>query len=205
MAYKFVESHEEYLVILGKYKNYKKNTYLTMSLEEKIDFFDGIHTNNVPMFDENGNDTLGTLWDYNEICKEFIRKPEMFSVTDISKFLAMLDDNCYEPSFMDDTLKVIRSIIRHYKTDGAVFLLTHLSDVPERGKQYGLCDSLRYLIVNDDTFPFLKAAVTQIDGSARELLREMINGEISGVTRLSEYAQGTELERIRELETLVGG
>jgi len=203
MAYKPIETHEEYLEILKKYKNYKKNTYLSMSLEEKIDFFDGIHTDNVPMFDENGNDTLGTLWDYSEISKEFIRKPEMFSLTDISKFLDMLDDNCYQPSFMDDTLKVIRSIIRYYKTDGAVYLLNNLSKVPERGKQYGLCDSLRYLIVDDEAFPYLKEAAAQTDGSARELLRGILNGDVKGVPRLSEYAQGRELERIRELETLV--
>ena len=129
MAYEPVKSHEEYLKILEKFKDYKKNTYQTMSLEEKIDFFDGIHTDHVPMFDENGNDTLGTLWDYGEISREFIQHPEMFSVSDISKFLEMLDDDCYQPSFMDDTLKVIRSIIRFYGKDGAEYLLTHLSEI----------------------------------------------------------------------------
>lgn len=41
---------------------------------------------------------LWTLWNYSEICKEFIQCPEMFSVTDISKFIDMLDDDCYQPS-----------------------------------------------------------------------------------------------------------
>ena len=107
MAYKPVKTHEEYLKILEYYKEtkkIKKDTWKSMSLEEKIDFFDGIHTDHVPMFDENGNDTLWTVWNYGEICNEFIQHPEIFSVTDISKFIDMLDDDCYQPSFMDDEI-----------------------------------------------------------------------------------------------------
>ena len=203
MAYKPVESHEEYLKILEKYKGYKKNTYQSMSLEEKIDFFDGIHTDNVPMFDENGNDTLGTLWDYGEISKEFIQHPERFSLEDISKFIDMLDDNCYQPSFMDDTLKVIRSIIRFQGKDGVIFLLTHLSDVPEQGKEYGLRDSLRYLIVDDVTFSYLKEAITLVDSSVQDFVRQIIDGEVSGLQCLLKYAEGTELERIHELKKII--
>ncbi len=203
MAYKPVQSREEYLKILKNYKEYKKNTYQSMSLEEKIDFFDGIHTDHVPMFDENGNDTLGTLWDYGEITKEFIQHPEMFSLTDISKFIEMLDDNCYQPSFMDDTLKVIRSIIRSQGKEGAVFLLNHLSDVPECGKEYGLCDSIRYLIVDDVAFPYLKEAVTAVDSSVLELVRQIIKGEMEGVPPLTRYADGIVLERIHELEMII--
>lgn len=200
MAYEPVKSHEEYLKILEKFKDYKKNTYQTMSLEEKIDFFDGIHTDHVPMFDENGNDTLGTLWDYGEISREFIQHPEMFSVSDISKFLEMLDDDCYQPSFMDDTLKVIRSIIRFYGKDGAEYLLTHLSDVPDRGKGYGLCDCLRYLIVDDIAFPYLKEAAALVDPAVCGFLLQIIRGEISGVSGLLRYAEGAEQERICELQ-----
>ncbi|MCM1467321.1 MAG: hypothetical protein NC086_04170, partial [Alistipes sp.] len=181
MAYKPIESHEEYLKILENYKDYKRGSYQSMTLEEKIDFFDGIHTDHVPIFDENGNDTIGTLWDYNEIRKEFIQHPEMFSLEDISKFLEMLNDDCDEPSFMDDTLKVIRSIIRYQGRDGAVFLLNHLSDVPECGREYGLYRSLGYLIVDDTAFPYLKEAVSFVTPSVLEFLLKIINGEIAGV------------------------
>lgn len=199
MAYEPVKSHEEYLRIL---QNYKKKAYKAMTWKEKIDFFDGIHTDHVPMFDENGND-IGTLWNYGEICKEFIQHPEMFSLDDISKFISMLDDDCYQPSFMDDTLKVIRSIIRFYGKDGAAFFLAHLADVPEQGKQYGLCDSLRYLITNDITYPYLKEAVMSADSYVQHLLCQIFNGEIVGVYRPSKYAAGTELDRIHELEAII--
>lgn len=202
MAKRLAVSHEEYLKNVEKYKDYQKNTYLSMSLEEKIDFFDGIHTNHVPMFDEDGG-TLWTLWDYGEISKEFIRHPEMFSITDISKFLEMLDDACEEPSFMGDTLKVIRSIIRFYGKDAAVYLLTHLSDVPEGGKEYGLYYSLGYLIADDAAFPHLKEAVVSVDPSVQNLLRHIIKGKIAGVPKLSACAEGTTLDRIHELEAII--
>ncbi len=205
MALKPVESHEEYLKIIEKFKDYKKGDYKSMSLEEKINFFDGIHTDNVPMFDEDGNDTLGTLWDYGELTKEFIEHPEMFSVNDISKFLEMLDDNCYQPSFMDDTIKVIRSIIRFYGKDGAVYFLTHLSEVPEHGVQYGLSDSLRYLICDDITFPFLKEALISVDKSVQKLAVQIINGEIDNLPCLLKFVEGKELERIEELKSILSG
>lgn len=157
MPYRPVESHEEYLKILENYKDYKKNTYKSMTLEEKIDFFDGIHTDHVPMFDENGNDTL----------------------------------------------KVIRSIIRFYGKSGAVFFLAHLSNVPEQGKQYGLCDSLRYLITDDITYPYLKEAVMSADSYVQGFLFKILNGEIVGVYSPLKYAKGVEADRIKELKAMM--
>lgn len=100
-------------------------------------------------------------------------------------------------------LKVIRSIIRFRGTDGAVFLLTHLSDVPEHGKEYGLSDSLRYLIVDDVTYPYLKKALMLVDSSVQRLVRQIINGKIAGLPNLLKRAIGTESERIQELEMLL--
>lgn len=195
MAYRPVQSHEEYLEILEQYRDYQKGAYRSMSLEEKIDFFDGIHTDHVPGSDENGND-MWTLWDYGELAKDFIQHPEVFSVTDISKFIEMLDDDCYQPSFMDDTLKVIRSIIRYHGKDGAVYLLNHLSDVPQRGKEYGLYDSLQYLIVDDTAYPYLKEAVMAVEPSVQQQVSQSID-------QLKTWVDDIGLERIIELKGIV--
>lgn len=202
MEHQALGSREEYLKNLEHYRALKKDAWQSMSLEEKIDFFDGIHTDRVPMFDENGNDTLWTIWNYGEICNEFIQRPEMFSISDISKFMEMLDDDCYQPSFMDDTLKVIRSIVRFYEKDGAIYFLSHLSDIPEQGKEYGLCDGLWYLIVDDITFSYLKEAIAVVDSSIRNLLFQILHGEISGAS-LWEFAEDIEQERLCELEALL--
>ena len=200
MAYKPIQTREEYLKIVEEYKDYKKDDYQSMSLEEKIDFFDGIHTDHVPMFDEEGN-TLWTQWDYGELTKEFIQQPEIFSLTDILKFIEMLDDTCYEPSFMDDTLKVIRSIIRFHGKEGTTFFLNHLSDIPERGKQYGLFLGLRYLIVDDTVFRNLRESIKTVDSSVQTLVLQIINGKVEGVPGLKQHsADEIELKRIKELE-----
>lgn len=196
MAYEPVMSHEEYLEIVKQYKDYKKGTYRSMSLEEKINFFDGFHTDHVPMFDENGNDMPGTLPDYVDLMHEFIHHPEVFSLTDISKFLEMLDDDCYQPSFMDDTLKVIRSIIRFQGKAGAVYFLKHLPDVPQHGKKYGLHYSIHYLVADDSAFQYLKEAVSEVEPSVQALV-------IQSIKDLKSYTDETGLGRIRELEQII--
>ena len=56
MAYEKIESHDEYLKTVEQYQDYEAGTYQSMTLEEKMDFFDGVHTNRVPLFDEDGDD-----------------------------------------------------------------------------------------------------------------------------------------------------
>lgn len=38
------------------HQDYEAGTYQSMTLEGKMDFFDGVHTNHIPLFDEDGND-----------------------------------------------------------------------------------------------------------------------------------------------------
>ena len=73
----------------------------------------------------------------------------------------------------------------------------------KRGQEYGLCDSLRYLIADDITFPYLKEAIPLTDVALRDLLTRIMHGEIAGVTSPLKYAAGVERERICELETII--
>lgn len=79
---------------------YEAGTYESMTLNERIAFLDGIHTNNIPLFDEDGDD-METADDYYSIRDDFLNHPEQFSLNDIPAFLEMLDDSCYQPSFME--------------------------------------------------------------------------------------------------------
>ena len=64
----------------------KKQEYY-MTLKEKMDFLGGVHTNNVPLFDEDGDD-MDTFDDYTAIRDEFLNHPEQFSLNNI---LDMID------------------------------------------------------------------------------------------------------------------
>ena len=70
---------------MEQYQDYEAGTYQSMTLEEKMDFFDGVHTNHIPLFDEDGDD-MDTSDDYYAIRDEFLNHPEQFSLNDILVF-----------------------------------------------------------------------------------------------------------------------
>ncbi len=142
-----------------------------------MDFFDGIHTNHVPLFDEDGDD-LDTAEDYAAIRDEFLGRPEQFALTDISAFLEMLDDSCEQPSYMDTITKIIHNIARHYQSEGVEYLVSHLQEVPQRGYELGFIVNLRLLIQDDATYPFLKDAVGRINSDTAKRLRQILSGDV---------------------------
>ena len=113
MAYDRITSHDEYLKAVEQYQNYEAGTYQSMTLKERMDFFDGIHTNHVPLFDEDGDD-MDTADDYYEIRDDFLNHPEQFALDNILDFIEMLDDSCDQPSFMDTIINIIHHITRYY-------------------------------------------------------------------------------------------
>ena len=86
MADRKTQSHEEYLEIVEQYRDYEAGTYKSMTVKEKMEFLDGIHTDRIPLFDEDGDD-MDTSDDYYAIREEFLNHPEQFSLDDILIFL----------------------------------------------------------------------------------------------------------------------
>lgn len=213
MAYQKIESHDEYLKIVEQYKDYKAGTYKSMTRKEKMDFFDGVHTDNVPLFDEDGDD-MDTLDDYYAIQEEFLNHPEQFSLNDILAFIEMLDDSCYQPSFMDTITKVIHQIVRFYQLEGVVFLLSHLHEVPRRGYEFGLFVTIRRIMNDDITYPLMAEALSVITPDTLKLIQKILNGrdmpnvlESDGSTSafpvFDECGSEMELERKAELENVI--
>ena len=56
--------------MVEKYSDYEAGTYQYMTLREKMNFLDGVHTDNIPLFDEDGDD-MDTSDDYYAIRDEF--------------------------------------------------------------------------------------------------------------------------------------
>lgn len=173
MAYEKIESHDDYLKIVEKYQDYEAGNYQSMTLEEKMNFFDGINKNQVPLFDEDGDD-METSDDYYAIRDEFLEHPEQFSLNHLLDFMKMLDDNCDQPSFMDTTIKIIRNIACHYQLEGVTYLLSHLHEVPDSGYQCGLL-GIAHCLANDDTvYPLVREALTQISPRNREFVLQLL-------------------------------
>ena len=77
-----------------------------------------------------------------------------------------------------------------------MYLLNHLSDVPQRGKEYGLYDSLHYLIVDDTAYPYLKEAVMAVEPSVQQQVCQSID-------QLKTWVDDIGLERIKELKAVM--
>lgn len=213
MAYQKIESHDEYLEIVEKYSDYEAGTYESMTLNERIAFLDGIHTNNIPLFDEDGDD-METADDYYSIRDDFLNHPEQFSLNDIPAFLEMLDDSCYQPSFMETVTTIIHNIARHYQSDGVVFLLSHLQEVPRRGYGCGLFGIVYRLIKDDATYPFMKTAIGLVSSDTLNLLHRIFagtdmpevleqDGKTSKFPVFDECGDETVLKRKQELEKMM--
>ena len=213
MAYEPLESHDEYLKAVEQYQDYEAGTYRSMTLEEKMNFFDGIHTNHIPLFDEDGDD-MDTSDDYYAIRDEFLEHPEQFTLDHILEFIKMLDDNCYQPSFMDTIMNIIHNIVCYYQLGGVTYLLSHLHEVPSRGYELGLFHNVRYLIKNDAVYPLVMEALTQISPDDREFVLQILEGTnmpailgINSETRkfplLSECGDEIEMKRKDELTDII--
>jgi len=204
MAHKKIESHEQYLKVVEQYKDYEAGTYQSMTLTEKMDFFDGIHTDNVPLFDEDG-DEMNTFDDYDAIRDEFLDHPEQFALDNILDFMEMLDDSCYQPSFMDTIVKIIHNIVRFYQLEGVTYLLSHLNQVPRRGYEYGLFWSVRYLINDENVYPIVKESLGQIRSKEREFVLQILEGNTpeGKIPLLAELGNEMEQNRKAELEDII--
>lgn len=208
MAYReTIKSHDEYLEVVEQYKDYKVGTYKSMALREKMDFFDGIHTDRIPRFNEDGDD-MDTFDDYCMIKEEFLSHPEMFSLEDILSFMEMLDDWHYQPSDMQTIVEIIKNIACSKGIDGVAFLVSHFKDVPECGRWYGMHWVFHFLIREEESYMMLKEAVKRVDSSARKMVQHILRGEENTAVpetkgEIKHLPPIDESERKMELESII--
>ena len=168
----YLKHHLEVLAMqdamMEKYKDYRRGTYESMSLQEKMDFLDGVQKEFIPIFDKNGND-MDTECDFFSIQKEFKENPQMFTMENMVALMHMLDDECFEPDMMHQLVIMIRRIAVYYETKGICFLLEHFYEVPKEGMWYGHFRIMQSLM-NEEYYPLLKKAVMQCAQTGREQL-----------------------------------
>lgn len=208
MTYQKINSYDEYLKIVEKYSDYEAGTCQSMTLKEKMNFFNAVHTDSIPLFDEDGDD-LETSDDYYSIRDEFVNHPEQFSLNNILAFLEMLDDSCYQPSFMENITTIIHNIVRYYQLEGVNFLLSHLSVVPEKAYLFGLFVNMRCLIKDEETYQLMKEAIKLAKPDTVILVQKILSGEDmpevlgSKFPIFDECADEIELKRKQELEDII--
>lgn len=163
--------------MMEKYKDYRRGTYKSMSLQEKMDFLDGVQKEFIPIFDDDGMD-MDTLVDFWDIQKEFAETPQMFATEDMVTLLHMFDDECFEITMMHELARIICRIAVHYGKEGICFLLEHLDEVPKEGRWHGYVRVTQFLMAGEDYF-LLKEAVTQCTQPGRELLLAILSDSLN--------------------------
>lgn len=158
--------------IMEKYKDYRRGTYQSMSLQEKMEFLEGVQQEFIPIFDEDGCD-MDTWMDFHSIQQEFKENFQMFTLDNMVTLMHMLDDECFELDMMHQLVIIIRRIAVHNGTEGIVFLLEHFNEVPKKGLWHGQYRLMQWLMV-EEYFPLLKEAVSQCAPTGREQLSAIL-------------------------------
>lgn len=179
--------------MMEKYKDYQCGTYKSMSLQEKMDFLDGVQKEFIPIFDEDGMD-MDTLSDFWSIQTEFEENPQMFIMENMAALMHMLDDECFELSMMHQLASIICRIAVHYGREGVCFLLEHFDEVPREGIWHGHFRVMQFLM-RDTYYSLLKEAVVQCAPIGREQLLAILLDFFD-----DEYAD--DREKIEELKNL---
>lgn len=157
----------------AQWSEYRRGAWKDMSLQEQMEFMDGVQRENIPIFDENGfdMDTLGDFWDIQDHLR---RHPESLSLAHVPVLLAMLDDECFEPSMMEKVVDILVCLVLHHGAEGVKTLLSRLGDVPPEGRWYGHFRITQRLLWDERGAALLPEAVRGLDPAARALLLEIL-------------------------------
>lgn len=132
---------------IADWKSYKKGCCYAMSVEDKLDFIEGVQKEFIPIFDENGND-MYTYWDHYEILNELRENPKLLSVEHIKRLMIIMDDDCFEPSWQKILAEVLLGLILAYNDEGIECYLQSLPKLPTNAHWWG-CSMLIYWITED--------------------------------------------------------
>lgn len=152
--------------------SYQPGDYQTMTLSEKIDFLHRVHTEEVSLWDEDGNDN--ELWnDYHTIQEELLDHPEIFDFEDILHIMKNFDDGCFELSWQLNLARMLFRSISHKGKSGIAFYIRHLQAVPENGRFHGWHIPFQWLM-EEETFPDLKKVLQEQNPKDTEIKKMVL-------------------------------
>ena len=133
---------------IADWKFYEKGSCYAMSVEDKLDFIEGIQKEFIPIFDEDGN-VMHTNWDHFEILNQLRDNPKLLSVEHIERLMLIMDDDCFELSWQKILAQILYGLILTYNDEGIECYLQNLPKLPSNAHWWG-CSMLIYWIIEDE-------------------------------------------------------
>lgn len=139
-----------------------------MSVSEKIEFLHLVHTEEISLWDDDGNEN--EIWkDYDAVQDELLARPEVLDCGDILHVMRIFDDGCFELSWQLNLAKILtRSCLYHGKERIALYL-RHLEEVPSGGRFHGWHIPMGWL-AGDENLPVFKAALEEQSPETKETI-----------------------------------
>lgn len=155
-------------------QNYQPGDYKAIALSEKIDFLHRVHTEEVSLWDEDGNDN--DIWkDYHIVQDELLNHPEVFGFEDILHIMKIFDDDCFELSWQLNLARMVSCSISYKGKSGIDFYLRNLQAVPANGRFHGWHFPVQWLIA-EETFSDLKEALQEQTPEIKKIILQILDG-----------------------------
>jgi len=139
---------------------------------EIIEFMRKIFTEEILMFDENGDDWSPEYEKYVKLEEYLIKHPEFFILESIPKLLELFNDFSYSINVMDSYTNIVSNIIIYYKEEGVHEYFNNIDIVTPRGRLYG-----KYMVVRNllhDDYELLENAIMKEDIRIKEAAKKII-------------------------------
>ena len=139
--------------------HYSLGDYRTMCISEKIDFLHKVHKEEIPLWDDEGNDN--DIWDdYHTVEKELLDYPELLSCDDMLHIMRIFDDDCFEVTWQFHLAQMLVRNCLHYGKSRIALYLRNLQEAPLNGRFHGWHFPIQWLM-DGKSFPILKEAIQE--------------------------------------------
>ncbi|MCI8565068.1 MAG: hypothetical protein HFI39_01915 [Lachnospiraceae bacterium] len=154
--------------------NYKVGDCKKMCVSEKIDFLHKVHTEEISLWDDDGNDN--EIWnDYHMVQDEFLQHAELLHCEDVLHIMKIFDDDCFEISWQFHLAVMLYRNCVHYGTNRIAFYLQHLQEIPSNGRFHGWHFPIQWLM-DEKSFLLLKEAVQEQTAETKKLVSQILDG-----------------------------
>ena len=146
----------------------------SMDLPGKIDFLHRVHTEEVSLWDEDGNDN--EIWEeFHAVQQELLAHPERLGEEDLLHIMRIFDDDCFELSWQLNLAKLVYNNCLYYGGERMRVYLRHLNEVPPNGRLHGWHFPVQWFL-DEKTFPAFQEAVREQPEEVQQAVLGILEG-----------------------------